>query len=132
MMLDPTPDDGELRGAVHAVVSPVIHRAHQRHGPIPAVKTDGWRSAPWLARLAGVLVLGEAYLVADPERAAVDRLKAMAVDLSAELRRERQLIARRQDELGAALRRGDTHQVEALLDRMAGWQWASEDPVVVE
>ena len=82
-VIDPTPDDEELRAAVRTVVAPVIRRAHQLHGAIPGVKTEAWWSTPWLARLAAVLVLGEAYLIADPERAVVERLKAMAVDLSA-------------------------------------------------
>ena len=126
------PDDGELVIEIDRLTRPAIRAVQKRYGRLAGVGSEAWWSSPDDAKLAALLVLALAWVVYSPERALDDRLKQTACDVSDELRRQRTVIARRRDELGAALRRGDTPQVEALLNRLSGWQWASEDPVVVE
>jgi hypothetical protein len=81
-MLDNSPTRAELLGEAHRLVHPVVQAVRSQRGSLPGVGTSAWWSAPPDARLAAILVLGEAYLIADPERMARERLKAMSVDLA--------------------------------------------------
>jgi hypothetical protein len=76
-------DDAELHAEVGRVVGLVVTAVRKRHGRIPGVGTPSWWAADDAAKVAGLLVLAEAWVIRpDPDRAAVERLKAMAVDLS--------------------------------------------------
>jgi hypothetical protein len=79
---DNSPTDVELRAEVHRLIHLVVMLACDTHGPVPGVGTAVWWTAPVEAQIAALLVLAEAYLVRDPQQAAVERLKAMAVHLS--------------------------------------------------
>jgi hypothetical protein len=81
-----SPTSDELRAEVHRLVGQVVTIARAEHGqtrPLPGVGTLAWWTAPPMARVAAILILGEAYLVADPERAAVQMLREISYDLSA-------------------------------------------------
>ena len=134
----PTLDDIDVLAAVHAFVAPFM-----KCGPVPVFGSTEWVALPDddLGKFAAVVRAGVSWWHLDVfgapagwaerlDRHAAERLKSAAVDLSVELQRERQVLTQRRGELGSALRRGDTRQVAALLDRLSGWQWASENPVV--
>ncbi|MDQ3275930.1 MAG: hypothetical protein M3Q39_13115, partial [Actinomycetota bacterium] len=76
-------DDPELLAEVHRLVDRFVD-ASRRHGStLPAIGTRSWWEAPDFVRLASLLVLGEAWLAHDPERAVRERFKALTCDLSA-------------------------------------------------
>lgn len=77
--MSPTPD--ELRAEVARLVHPFVHSARSECGRIPGVGSAQWWAASTAARIAGLLVLAEAWLTFDPERAIDERFKAAAVDL---------------------------------------------------
>jgi hypothetical protein len=79
---DMSPTSEELRAEVHRLVNQVVTIARVEHGYVPSVRSQAWWTAPLCARIAAVLALGEAYLMADPARAADEQLKAMSVALS--------------------------------------------------
>jgi hypothetical protein len=81
-MVDTSPRYIELLAEVHRLVHPVVRAVRAERGPIPGVGASAWWSSSPDARLAGLLVLAEAYLINDPERMAREKLKAMSVDLS--------------------------------------------------
>ncbi len=75
-------DDPELLAEVGRVVAPAIAAARREHGRLAGVATAEWWAAPDDVKLAGVLVLGMAWCVHDPERAVRQRLRQMSYDLS--------------------------------------------------
>jgi hypothetical protein len=75
-------DEPELRAAVHHLVSQMVDRAREQHGPLPGIGTQRWWTAPADVQLAALLVLAEAWLVHDPDRAVRERLREMSHDLS--------------------------------------------------
>lgn len=79
-MIDHSPTEDELFAEVRRMVTKA---AAMVDGQVPGVGTPEWWAAEPAARLAGLLVCAEAYLVTDPEGRAVAELKAMAEDLSA-------------------------------------------------
>lgn len=79
---DTSPTTDELRAAVHKLVASVVQVARAEHGLIPGVGSPAWWTAPTSARLAALLVLAEAYLLADPERMALQMLREAAYNLS--------------------------------------------------
>jgi hypothetical protein len=72
----------ELRAEVHRLVDPVVQAAQATYGPIPGVGAAAWWTAPVEVKIAAICILGEAYLITDPERMAVQMLKDAAIDLS--------------------------------------------------
>lgn len=81
-MIDDSPTERELRTAVHELVDQFIGAAEDVHGHIPGVGTPAWWIAPTSARLAGLLVLAEAYVLRSPDQIASDILKAASVAIS--------------------------------------------------
>ena len=144
-MIDNRPDEDELLAEVHrltyaaARVRPVetcvswvggkavVHRDRDEPA-IPVVGGRDWWEAPERLRIAALVVLASAYLVADPERRVAEGLKAAAGAVSEEIGRERELVHRRRDGIGAALRRGDTRRAVALTEHHASNQWAEPAP----
>jgi len=82
-VIDHASSDLELIREVHRLVDQFVRAVEDRHGPIPSLSAAGWWTAPPIARLATVLVLGEAWIVHDPDRAAAERLRQLSWDLSA-------------------------------------------------
>ena len=78
-------DDPDLLAEVGRVVAPAIAAARQEHGRLAGVATTEWWAASDDVKLAGVLVLGMARLVHDPESAVRQRLRQMSWDMSAGL-----------------------------------------------
>lgn len=83
--------DLELRRAVRRTIEWAIGETIQgtqrsRSGPVPAIGTPEWFEADNLTRLASILLLGEQWLVHDPDRAVAERLRAMSWDLSEAMR----------------------------------------------
>lgn len=75
-------DDPEVHSAVHDLVAQMVDPARARHGPLPSVGSDHWWRAPADVQLASLLVLAEAWVVYDPERAVRERLRSLSTDLS--------------------------------------------------
>ena len=75
-------DDPELLAEVGRVVAPAIAAARREHGRLAGVATAEWWAASDDVKLAGVLVLGMAWCVHDPERAVRQRLREMSYNLS--------------------------------------------------
>ncbi len=144
-MIDNRPDEDELLAEVHrltyiaARVRPaatcvswvdgkaVVHRDRDEPA-IPVVGSQQWWEAPERIRIAALVVLASAYLLADPERRVAEGLKAAADEIAEEIKRERELVHRRRDAIGAALRRGDTRRAIALTEHHASNQWAEPAP----
>jgi len=76
-------DDVELHAEVYRLVDMVVTAVRADHRTVPGVDTSAWWNAPAVAKIAGVLVLGEAWCLHDPERAVRQRLQEMSYDLSA-------------------------------------------------
>jgi hypothetical protein len=81
-MLESRPTRTELLSEVHMLVQAVVQSARTEHGTLPGVGIAEWWAAPPIARIAGLLILAEAWLVADPDRVAREQLKSMSADLS--------------------------------------------------
>jgi len=83
---DPAPrapmDDPELLAEVGRVVASAIATARQENGRLAGVATAEWWATSDDVKLAGILVLGMAWCVHDPERAVRQRLREMSGDLS--------------------------------------------------
>jgi len=83
---DPPPraplDDPELLAEVGRVVAPAVAAARRENGRLAGVGTEQWWAASDDVKLAGILVLGIAWCVHDPERAVRRRIREMSVDLS--------------------------------------------------
>lgn len=82
-MIVDQPDGADIRFALWRFSNPVIRKVQQDHGPLLKIATEAWESAPFLVKLAPVLVMAERYALADPDRVVAERLKAAAADLSA-------------------------------------------------
>lgn len=76
--VDATPNAEELRAAVHQIVTRTVDLA----GEVPPVGSQAWWDAPPLARLAGLLVLAEHWLLRSPDELAADQLKAASAAVS--------------------------------------------------
>ncbi len=75
-------DDAELHAEVHRLVHPRMLVARELCGRVPGTGTSAWWAAPDDAKIAGLLVLAEAWVIHDPERAVRQRLREMSYDLS--------------------------------------------------
>jgi hypothetical protein len=78
-MTDNTPTQVELLAEVHRMVTTA---AAMVNGDIPAVGSLAWWAADPSARIAGLLIAAEAYLVLDPDQYAREQLKQMTRALS--------------------------------------------------
>ncbi|MQA13706.1 MAG: hypothetical protein GEV09_05890 [Pseudonocardiaceae bacterium] len=76
-------DDVELLAEAHRLVSLVLTGVRRRHGRIPGVGTARWWAAGDDVKVATLLILSEAWLIHDPDRAVRERLREMSYDLSA-------------------------------------------------
>lgn len=78
-------DDADLRAEAYRLVQPVLTSVRARHGHVPGAGSTAWWAAPDDAKLAGLLILAEAYLVLDDalERTVAERLKAATADIAA-------------------------------------------------
>jgi len=78
-------DDPELLAEVGRVVAPAIAAARREHGQLAGVATEQWWAASDDVKLAGILVLGMAWCLHDPDRVVRERLREMSWDMSAGL-----------------------------------------------
>lgn len=60
------PSELDTLAAVHTVINPIVRAAHTI-GPLPRVGSVDFIEADYARQLAAVVVLGEAYVIADPE-----------------------------------------------------------------
>ncbi|MDQ3988016.1 MAG: hypothetical protein M3291_02220 [Actinomycetota bacterium] len=96
-------DDPDVLAAAHDAANRLVRVARRLYGDLPAVSSADWPAAPWIVRAAGLVILGEAWLLRTPEEIAADQLKAAAVAISkghdwaaaAERPSHVQLVARR-------------------------------------
>ena len=121
---DPQPE--VLTVAYSAVERAIRSALVVQGGPLPPLGSPAWLAAPWQAQSATLAMHGTWCLWRSPDRIAAEVLKSASVAISEELKRERELVRRRKDAIGAALRRGDAARAYALTVHHAGWQWAEE------
>ena len=115
-------DDPELLAEVGRVVAPAIAAARREHGRLAGVATAEWWAASDDVKLAGVLVLGMAWCVHDPERAVRQRLRAMSGDLSGGL--DWAAASRRPSPDTLRSRRAQIGPMARQVDREAAQRWA--------
>jgi len=111
-------DPAFLRVAFRAV-DRLVRAAHRLHGPLPAVGTPEWFAAPWITQVATVAVLGEGYILRDPDRIAADQLKAAAVAIS----EATQGSWRRPSRSELIARRGEIGPLARPFDPVAARRW---------
>ncbi len=121
--MSPETSHDDLRDAVRRL----LMRATCTVGGVAVVGSPEFWAAPAPAQLASVAVLGQDYIPENMPTIA-DRTKAAAVAISEELKRQREMVRRRRDEIGAALRRGDGERAYALTVHHASDQWWREIP----
>ena len=117
-------DDPDLLIEVFRLVNPAVEAARRAHGGrLAGVGSRAWWNASDDAKIAGLLVLSEAWCVYDPERAVRQRLREMSWALSAghdwaaESRRpSRSTLTRRRAEPGPMAR---------PVDGAAAARWAA-------
>lgn len=124
---DLSPTSSELRAEVHRLIGQVVAIARAEHGqalgPLPGVRHPDWWTAPTSVRLAAILVLGEAYLIADPERVAVQILRDMAYDLSAAY--DWATASRRPSRTALAARRAEPGPLAQKFDPELAARWVA-------
>ena len=129
---DTSPTAEELLAEVHRFVDQVVTIARAEHGKIPGVRSPQWWTAPTSVRLAALLTLAEAYLLADPERMAVQLLREAAYDLSGA--HDWSAASRRPSHTDLARRRAEPGPLAGLVfDTAAAQRWVetgdSQEPV---
>lgn len=122
MTADLTPDEEELRAAVHALVAPILATTRAVYGPVPGVRSTAWWSAPAQVRLAAVLVVGEGAIAFDPERVLDDRLKSAASDVSEAA--DWTAAARHPSHTELERRRAEPGTAARTVNREAAAEWA--------
>ena len=75
-------DDVELHAEVYRLVSIVATAVAADHRTVPGVDTSAWWNAPDIAKIAGLLILSEAWVICDPERMVAERFKAASMAIS--------------------------------------------------
>jgi hypothetical protein len=73
--------ENELLAAVHALVNPLVEAARRAYGPLPSLKTSEFLQADENVRVATLLVVAEAYLLADPHQVIRAALRSAAEDV---------------------------------------------------
>lgn len=101
------------------VTTTAVLRGHRR---IPGVGTPSWWAADDAAKVAGLLVLVEAWVVRDPEQAVRQRLREMSYDLSAAL--DWSAESRRPSPGTLAARRAEVGPMARTVDPVAVRRWA--------
>lgn len=74
---DNSPAEDELRAEVHRLMVAILG-----HGCPLGVGSPAWWAAPDRTKIGSLLMLAQAYLLADPERMVTERLKAASVAIS--------------------------------------------------
>jgi len=116
-------DDPELLAEVGRVVAPAIAAARREHGQLAGVGTEQWWAASDGVKLAGVLVLGMAWCVHDPESAVRQRLRAMCGDLSEA--HDWAAASRRPSHTSLAAIRAEPGPMARRVDPAAAARWAT-------
>lgn len=120
---DTSPTPEELHAEVHRLVHQVVRLARAEHGPIPGVGTPDWWTAPTSARLAAILILGQAWLAHDPQRAIDDRFKALSGDISAKWSAAWSAACHGPSHAELVRRRAGPGPVYAPFDPVAATRW---------
>ena len=127
---DFSPTDVELLAEVHRIADPFVRAARTECGRVPGVGSTQWWAASATTRIAGFLVVGEAWLVHDPERAIAERFRELSHDLSGAL--DWSAASRRPSAAELQLRRAEVGPGCAPFDPVAAARWAatgsSEEP----
>ena len=116
-------DDPELLAEVGRVVAPAIAAARREHGRLAGVATEQWWAASDDVKLAGVLILGMAWCVHDPESAVRQRLRAMSGDMSGGL--DWAAASRRPSPDTLRSRRAQPGPMLRNVDPVAAARWAA-------
>ena len=75
-------EDPDFLRAAYRAVDRLVRAAHRLYGPLPVVGSAEWFAAPWITQVATMAVLGEGYILRDPDRIAADQLKAASVAIA--------------------------------------------------
>ena len=116
-------DDPELLAEVGRVVAPAIAATRREHGQLAGVGTEQWWAASDDVKLAGVLILGMAWCVHDPESAVRQRLRAMCGDLSEA--HDWAAASRRPSHTSLAAIRAELGPMARRVDPAAAARWAA-------
>jgi hypothetical protein len=115
-------DDVAVLAAAHAAADRLVRAARAYHGSIPPVGSPEWFDAPCVVQAATLVILGEAYFIADPKRAAIQQLKAISVAISEGL--DWSAASRRPSHAELVVRRAELGPT-VLIDREAAACWAA-------
>ena len=116
-------DDPDLLAEVFRLVNPVVEAVRTaRGGRLAGVGTRQWWDASDDVKIAGLLVLSEAWCVYDPERVVRQRLRAMSGDLSGGL--DWAAASRRPTLATLTARRAEPGPMARQVDREAAQRWA--------
>lgn len=113
-------EDVEFLAEVHRLVGKSIALAG---GSVPAAGSPQWWSAAPVARLAGLLVLAERYLLEDPHAIAAELLKDASVAVSSDGRWSAAAALPSHHEL--VRRRAEPGRVWAPFDPVAAARWVA-------
>ena len=75
-------EDPDFLRVAFCAVDRLVRAAHRLYGPLPVVGSPEWRAATWITQAATMAVLGEGYVLRDPDRIAADQLKAASVAIA--------------------------------------------------
>lgn len=115
-------DDVDLLAEVHRIISTAVHQA----GSVPALGSPAWWTCGPSARLAGLLVLAEAWLVTDPHRVAAEMVKDASVAISTGLDwRSAAHTAAYESHAVLVRRRAEPGPLARSVDREAAARWAA-------
>lgn len=123
-VLTPPLDDPETRHEVWRLLEPLLDAAARKNaGHVPGVATPEWWQADDRTKLAGVLILGLAWLVHDPDRAVRQRLREMSWDLSAA--HDWSAASRRPSHAHLVSRRAELGPMARSFDAAAARRWVA-------
>lgn len=79
--IDTRPTELEVLTEVHRIVSLGMEAA-ESYGSLPSMRSDEWMDAPIEVKIATILNLGQGYLLANPERQALEMVRDVSYAFS--------------------------------------------------
>jgi len=79
-------DDPAVPHAAYCAVDRLVRAARRIHGgQLPVIGTPAWMTASWVGQAATVAILGEGWILRDPDQLAAEQLKTAATALASGL-----------------------------------------------
>ena len=107
----------------YRAVDRLVRAAHSLHGPLPVVGSQEWFAATWITQVATMAVLGEGYVLRDPDRIAADQLKAASVAIATGA--DWAAASRRPSHTSLAAIRAEPGPMARRVDPAAAARWAT-------